>query len=50
MRYAMPIFGGLFVLCVVVMVLAYSQLIKVKRVFDEETAQLFDQNQYDENQ
>jgi hypothetical protein len=47
-RYALPIFGGLFIVCMVVVVLAYTQLLRMKRVFDEQNMQLFNDAGYDQ--
>jgi hypothetical protein len=41
LRHAMPIFGGLFVVALVLILMFYSRLIKAKRVFDEENGSLF---------
>ena len=41
LRYALPIFGGLFIISLVVIIIAYTHLMRVKRVFDDEHAPLF---------
>jgi len=42
MLYALPIFGALFLCSLVLIVVAYIRLSKVKRVFDQEDAIMFD--------
>lgn len=49
-RYALPIFGGLFIVCMIVVVLAYTQLLRMKRVFDEQNLQLFNDAGLDQEQ
>ena len=49
-RYALPIFGGLFIVCMIVVVLAYLQLLRMKRVFDDEHMKLFNDAGYEQEQ
>jgi hypothetical protein len=44
LNYALPIFACMFAVCVIMIVLGYLQFMKLKRVFDQDNAQLFDRD------